>query len=233
MTYEEFTAGIGEYKELFDKGLKKQANKLLFGFTDKFKANVPQADGDKILCRFCREFLDEGKFAEFRIYGSPHLPYQLTELIHDCLNRECAQNKMPQMRWAYQLFGRYYNPHDPQNVSDPYLILERAYTHPECDQMTVDLYFNAQLDELGFGAHHFPDGCCIARETYEDCVAICERILSEKTVGHDMKKEFSEYKTLYELWYKWSDGGRKGKFDDICHSAGLNFVPVETFYYYS
>lgn len=231
MTYEEFTAGIGEYKELFDKGLKKPANKLLFEFTDKFKENVPRAEGDEILCRFCREFLDEGKFEEFRIYGSPDLPYQLTGLIHDCLNRECAQNKMPQMRWAYQLFGRYYNPHDPQNINDPYLILERAYTHPDCDQITVDLYFNAQLCELGFGAHHFPEGCCIAREVYANCIGVCERILSEKQVPDELRAEYEFYKRLYGLWYRWSDGGREGGFDELCEENGVEFEPVKAYYY--
>lgn len=231
MTYEEFADGIGEYRELFDKGLKKRANKLLFEFADKFKANVPQAEGDGILCRFCREFLDEGRFEEFRIYGSPHLPYQLTGLIYDCLIRECEKNKMPQMRWHYQIFGKYYNPHESQGSDRPYFILERAYTHPECDQATVELYFTAQLDELGFGAHHFPEGCCISREVYEDCVAVCERILSEKTISSELEAEFREYKTLYELWYKWSGGGRQGRFDELCSAAGIDFAPVQAFYY--
>lgn len=233
MTYEEFTAGIGEYKALFDKGLKKQANKLLFEFTDKFRANVPMAEGDEILCRFCREFLDEGKFTEFRIFGSPNLPYQLTGLIHDCLKRECELNKMPQMRWQYQIFGKYYDPHASQGEERPYFILERAYEHPECDQMTVDLYFTAQLDELGFGAHHFPEGCCIARSVYADCVAVCERILSEKTINPELQAEFREYKALYELYYSWSDGGRHGRFDELCRTAGIDFTPVEAFYYKS
>lgn len=231
MTYEEFAEGIGEYRALFDKGLKKQANKLLFEFADNFKKNVPQSEGDEILCRFCREFLDEGKFTEFRIYGSSHLPFQLTGLIFDCLKRECKQDKMPHMRWGYELFGKYYNPHDPEYEYKPYEILERAYNHPECDQRTVDLYFNAQLNELDFGAHHFPDGCCIDREFYDDCVAVCEKILSEKTVRPEMEAEFRYYKALYELYYKWSGGGRNGDFGEICRKAGLDFEPVAAFYY--
>lgn len=234
MTYEEFKAGVDEYIELVDKGLKKQANKALFEFADRFKANVTEEEADGILYLFCRDILENGGYPKFREYGfrgTSQLPFQLTGLLFDYLMRECERNKMPQMRWEYQLFGGYYNPHDPKNEHRPYEILERAYVHPECDQLTVDLYFNAQLNELDFGAHHFPEGCCISRELYADCVSVCERILSEKTVSPEMEREFRDYKTLYELYFKWSDGGRVGHFGEICCAAGLYFTAVETFYY--
>lgn len=231
MTFDEFKAGVDKYSELFyGKGLKKQANKLLFEFADNFKKNVPQSDGDEILYRFCREILEEGKFPEFRGYGL-RLPFQLSGLVFDYLMRECEKNKMPQMRWEYQLFGKYYNPHDQKCEHSPYEILERAYAHPNCDQLTVDLYFNAQLDELGFGAHHFPEGCCIAREYYKECVGICEKILSEKEVGAELIEEYRFYKALYELWYKWSDSGRDGDFAELCRQAGVEFAPIKAFYY--
>ena len=234
MTYDEFKSGVNEYIELVDKGLKKQANKKLFEFTDRFKADVSADEADGILYLFCRDILEDGgfpKFREFGFRGTAQLPFQLTGLMFDYLIRECEKNKMPQLRWEYQLFGKYYNPHDRECEHDPYEILKRAYDHPECDQLTVDLYFNAQLNELDFGAHHFPEGCCIAREYYLECVGICEKILSEKSIPEEMKQEFLEYKTLYELFYNWNDNGRVGRFDEICHNAGLNFSPVEAFYY--
>ncbi len=234
MTYEEFKSGVDEYIGLVDKGLKKQANKRLFEFADGFKANVSEAESDGILYQFCRDILEDGgypKFWEFGFRGTSQLPFQLSGLVFDYLMRECERNKMPQMRWEYQLFGKYYNPHDPKNEHSPYEILERAYNHPDCDQLTIDLYFNAQLDELGFGAHHFPDGCCIAREYYEECVGICEKILAEKKVHGELASEYRYYKALYELWYKWEDGGRGGDFDELCKEAGLEFAPVKAFYY--
>lgn len=234
MTYDEFKSGVDEYIELVDKGLKKQANKLLFEFADRFKANVPENEADVILYQFCRDILEEGgypKFREFGFRGTYQLPFQLSGLVFDYLMRECGRNKMPQMRWEYQLFGKYYNPHDPKNEHSPYEILERAYDHPDCDQMTVDLYFNAQLDELGFGAHHFPDGCCISREYYGECVGICEKILAEKEVHDGLAAEYRYYKALYELWYKWNDGGRSGDFDELCRREGLEFASVSAFYY--
>ena len=53
---------------------------------------------------------------------------------------------MPQMRWAYQIFGNIYNPHDPKLEHDFYPILERAYMHEKCDPQTVQLYFREQLE---------------------------------------------------------------------------------------
>ena len=231
MTYNEFCAGLSEYSALFHKGLKKQANKFLFGFADDFKENVPQDERDELLYRFCREFYDEGKFDEFRILGSPHLPFQLTGLLHEYLNRECKAEKMPQMRWAYQLFGRYFNPHDPTLENDPFEILARAYAHSECDRKTVELYFEQQLGELGFGAHHFPEGCCIEREVYERDVATAERILSEHELPAALAEELEYYKTLYRVYYEWSDGGRNGDFYALCEAAGIEFTTPMAFFY--
>lgn len=231
MTYEEFTAGIGEYSALFEKGLKKQANRALFAFAEEFKRNVPQDNADELLFRFCREFYDEGVFPELREHGCIRLPYQLMGLLHEYLNRECAADKMPQLRWAYQLGGRYYNPFDPNLENDPYDILEKAYSHPECDQKTVELYFECQIYELDFGAHHFPDGCCIKREVYEEDVRTAERILAEHTLPPEFAEELEYYKTLYRIYFEWSDGGRKGDFDELCRAAGISFTAPKAFYY--
>ncbi len=75
MTYNEFLSGIGEYKELFEKGLKKQANKLLFKFAEDFKANLGKAEADDILFRFCREYLDEKCLP----FADKDLPFQITD----------------------------------------------------------------------------------------------------------------------------------------------------------
>ena len=231
MTYEEFTAGIGEYSALFENGLKKQANKYLFEFTEEFKKSVTQEQADDILFRFCREFYDEGGFPELREHGCIRLPYQLMGLLHEYLNRECAAEKMPQLRWAYELGGRYYNPFDPNLEQDPYDILKNAYEHPNCDQKTVELYFEDQLDDLGFGAHHFPEGCCIAREAYEEDVRIAEMILSEHELPPEFVEELEFYKTLYRVYFEWHDGGRTGDFQKLCEAAGISFTAPRAFYY--
>lgn len=231
MTYEEFCAGIGEYSALWNKGLKKQANKALFAFAEDFKNNVPQSNADELMFRFCREFYDEGGFPELKEHGCIRLPYQLMGLVHEYLKRECLADKMPQMRWAYLLGGRYYNPFDPNLEQDPYDVLKRAYEHPDCDQKTVELYFESQIDELGFGAHHFPDGCCIAREVYLEDVKTAEKILSEHTLPPEFSEELEYYKTLYRVYFEWSDNGRKGDFDELIKAAGIEFSAPKAFYY--
>lgn len=229
MNYDEFLAGIDEYRELFEKGLKKQANKLLFKFAEEFKAGVPQKQADEILFSFCREYFDQKALPSALTHDQ--LPFQLTGLLNEYLNRECSEGKMPQMRWAFQLYGRYYNPHDPKNEHDPFDILKKAYEHPECDQKTVDLYFNEQVEWLYWGAHHFPDDCIITRESYRETVATAENILSEKTVDPALVQEFNYYVRLYELFYEWSDGGHEGDFGELCERSGLEFHAVKAFYY--
>lgn len=231
MTYEEFCAGIGKYSALWNKGLKKQANKALAAFAEDFKKNVPQDNADELLFRFCREFYDEGGFPELKEHGCIRLPYQLMELVHEYLKRECLADKMPQMRWAYQLGGRYFNPFDPNLEQDPYDVLKRAYEHPDCDYKTVELYFESQIDELGFGAHHFPDGCCIAREVYLEDVKTAEKILSEYTLPPEFSEELEYYKTLYRVYFEWSDNDRKGDFDELIKAAGIEFSAPKAFYY--
>ncbi len=231
MTYKEFCAGLDEYSALRNNGLKKQANKVLFAFTENFRKSVPQGEVDALLCRFCRDFLDEDKFPEFRVFGGVHVPFQLSGLLYDYLKRECAAEQMPHLRWAYEFFGRYYNPHDPTLEQDPYDILKRAYEHPKCDDKTVVLYFNAQIDELGFGAHHFPVGCCIARKVYLEDVKTAEKIISE----HDLPKEFVEeleyYKTLYRVYFEWADGGKNGDFNELIKVAGISFSAPRAYFY--
>lgn len=231
MTYEEFISNIEKYWELFDKGLKKQANKFLFGFAEEFKRNVPQDEGDALLCQFCRDYIDGDRFDGHKRFGLS-LPFQLTGLLNDYFIRECKAEKMPQMRWAVQIFGRYYNPHDPKCEDlKTYDILEKVYEHPDCDQKTVELYLEKQVECMEFGAHHFPEGCCITHEEYEDTIKTAEKIISEKEVPAHLAEEVRYYKRLYELYFKWSDGGRAGDFEELCVKERLDFRAVKAFYY--
>ena len=150
MDYEQFITEIQNYWDLRKKGLKKQANSFLFTFTKSFKENVPDADADAVLFQFCREYLDEMKFPGDSL-PRRHLPFQITELLDSYLKRECGKNKMPQMRWAYQIFGNCYNPHDPMPEHDFDSILKRAYMHEKCDPQTAQLYFREQLESLWWG----------------------------------------------------------------------------------
>ena len=223
MDYEQFITEIKKYWDLRKKGLKKQANSFLFTFTKSFKENVPDADADAILFQFCREYLDEMKFPGDSL-PRRHLPFQLTKLLDNYLCRECEKDQMPQMRWAYQIFGNSYNPHDPMLEHDFYPILKRAYMHEKCDLQTVQLYFREQLDSLWWGQHHFPESCGITEEEYENIVSVANKILSEKSVEPQLVEEFEYYVRLYQTYFEWQRNNRNGDFYELCNRNGLEFV---------
>lgn len=230
MSYEQFITEIQKYWDLREKGLKKQANEFLFSFTNHFKEHVSDSDADVILFQFCREYIDELKFPGEHL-PRRHLPFQMTELLNDYLNRECKKDKMPQMRWAFQIFGGSYNPHDPKCEHNPYHILERAYAHEKCDQQTVDLYFSEQVDFLWWGQHHFPEGCIITQEAFHQTVCTANRILAEKRVDLELVASFEYYVKLYHIYFDWQAKGGKGSFYEQCQKEGIEYKRIPTIYY--
>lgn len=230
MSYEQFITEIQKYWDLRQKGLKKQANKFLFAFAKHFKEHVSISDADEVLFQFCREYIDELKFPGEHL-PRRHLPFQMTELLNDYLNRECEKDKMPQMRWAFQIFGGSYNPHDPKCEHNPYHILERAYAHEECDQQTVDLYFSEQVEFLWWGQHHFPEGCTIKQEAFHHTVCTANRILAEKRVDPELVASFEYYVKLYHIYFDWQAKGRKGSFYEQCQKEGIEYKGIPTIYY--
>lgn len=230
MSYDEFITEIKKYRDLRSKGLKKQANRFLFDFTEHFKREVSEDNADEILFQFCREYIDELKFPGDNL-PRHHIPFQITELLNSYFIRECEKNKMPQMRWTYQILGKYFNPHDPGREHNPYHILERAYAHEKCDQQTVDLYFSEQVEYLWWGQHHFPEGCIITREEFEETVQTANKILSEKQVNPSQIADFEYYVKLYHIYFDWQESGRDGDFFELCKAEGLEYEPIPTFYY--
>ena len=230
MSYEQFITEIQKYWDLRQQGLKKQANKFLFAFAKHFKEHVSISDADEVLFQFCREYIDELKFPGEHL-PRRHLPFQMTELLNDYLNRECEKDKMPQMRWAFQIFGGSYNPHDPKCEHNPYHILERAYAHEECDQQTVDLYFSEQVEFLWWGQHHFPEGCTITQEAFHHTVCTANRILAEKRVDPELVASFEYYVKLYHIYFDWQAKGRKGSFYEQCQKEGIEYKGIPTIYY--
>lgn len=138
---------------------------------------------------------------------------------------------MPQMRWAFQIFGEHYNPHETGEEDKPYHILERAYAHEKCDQQTVDLFFNAQVKTLWWGQHHFPEGCLITREEFESTQKTADRILSEKFVDAGLVEEYQYYVKLYQIYFEWEEMGRTGDFCQLCREREIEFEALPAFYY--
>lgn len=230
MNYNEFILKINKYWDLRSKGLKKQANSFLYGFVEYFKKNVSVEDEDKIFYQFCREYLDELKFPGEDL-PRRCLPFQIIELLHSYFCRECIKNKMPQLRWAYQIYGNGFNPDNSMYNDGSYNILQKAYIHEECDQQTVDFYFNEQINFLWLGQHHFPEACLITREEFENTVNLIDKIILENPVEPLLVEEFKYYANLYNIYFDWHSNGRKGSFYEICETAGLEFEGIPAIYY--
>ena len=219
--YDEFIDGIEKYFKLYDKGLKKQANVYIKNFVNDFEKDVPKQNRDKILFRLCYEMLDEDKHENFTKRGNGSLPYDINKAVWNYLKHQCKLEKMPQMRWIFELYNTHYNPFDPKGEYNTYKILEKAYIHSECDQKTVDLYFREQLKWLEWGAHHFPEGCIITKDSYEKTVKTAEKIISENYVCSYLKQAFEYFLKLYDCFYKYEDSGED--FYKLCENEKIKF----------
>lgn len=230
MNYAQFITEVQKYWDLRKKGLKKQANRFLFAFTKQFTEEVPTADADAILFQFCKEYLDEMKFPG---ENAPrrHLPFQMIELLDQYLSRACEAEQMPQMRWAFQIFGRAYPRQDWACAEEPNDILVRAYRHADCDPQTVRFYFEEQINVLFWGQHHFPEACLITQTAFAETVETAKNILAEKTVDARLVEEFTYYVKLYQLYFQWEADGRPGDFGALCEKKGLTFDEIPAFYY--
>lgn len=123
--YEILLNGLDLYLNMYEKGLKKQANKYISSFIDEFEHSTPKEDLEKFLCRFCQEICDEDKHSQLLSRGNGSLPYDLGKIVWNYLKNQCEAGTMPHMRWAFQLFGKSYNPFDPQLKLDMFKVLKK------------------------------------------------------------------------------------------------------------
>lgn len=227
MDFDEFIEGLSHYYLLYDKGLKKQANKYIKDYVQTISAWDRHKLND-VLFQFARELCDikNSDFVKLGRRGNGRLPYALDILLRDYLYSECLENKMPQLRWFYELYQN-----DRFGVIYAKEMLHRAYLSEDCDQKTVDLLFDYWLGVLAWGAHHFPEGCIITKEAMCNAVEQCKKIISEKEVDEKWKAELHYFEILYQCYYKYENDGRSKSFDEYCNEANIDFQPVKAFYY--
>lgn len=225
MNHKEIAKGINTYYELWDKGLKKQANKVMKETMVQF-GKLPEEEQLTIASGYCRYVCDEllpNQVKTFcsRIYHT--LPYDAAQCFFKCIKPLADKGEMPYLRWVYEVFG--------QDID----LLERAYEHKECDTKTVQIYFDALLEIFYWGAHHFPEGCCISKEYYKDTLSKCERIVREhgEELKPGMRDDFVYWKKLYDVWYAFekSDVRDLEVFYDMCKKENIRFRAPASFYY--
>ena len=216
-----------EYLKLYDAGLKKRANERLKGTVSKFKSEFSQTQRDYALGELCREILDENKseLKNLKSRGNGELPFRLGELVGEYLKGRCIAGEMPHLRWAYQICAHCLRELDRNEL------LRRAYRHDHCDARTAELYFCVLLDALDWGAHHFPEGCLIERSCYEQLTREARDAREKHEISARLNLEFEYFVKLYECYFEFKSRDGEVDFYALCKEAGLNFVPVKSFYY--
>ncbi len=217
MHYNTFSARLHRYLQLYDSGLKKQANAEIAD-TVRQVSSLPDDLQNSILFTFLSDYLDNQQWEQLRKRGNADIPYALKEYIRLWITPRCETSNMPELRWYYELFRN-----DRYGSRQASVYLNQAYASPECDQKTTDLLFDSYTDTLAWGAHHFPEGCILTPETVSCCFQKCEEIRSEKPVSAHLIQQYHYYKALYKSYEQYKADGRTIPFEDYLRHSGLNF----------
>ena len=220
---EEFYKSLEEYKNLWDKGLKKQANRHLKTCIENLCRESDKNSLNDILEDFCFRYFDNGEFSYLNDRGNALLPYELNKILWEFLKSEAVMGKMPHMRRIWEIFKMQANPFDIRYELDTELFLKRAYEHKDCDEKTVNCYLWLELYYLGYGAHHFPDRCLFDKETYLKFLSQAQEIIDTHRVDCKLLQDFDYLAGVYECYLKFDNMGRKGDFLHICKDAGFTF----------
>ena len=206
-----------EYSRLYDAELKKRANAHLKGAVHKFKSEFSQTQQNHALGELCREILDENKseLKNLKNRGNGELPFELGELVGECLKGRCIAGEMPHLRWAYQICARGLRELGRDEL------LRRAYRHERCDARTVELYFCMLLDALDWGAHHFPESCLIERSCYEQLTSEARDVREKHEISARLNLEFEYLVKLYECYFEFKSRGGEVDSYALYKEAGL------------
>ena len=172
--------GISEYIDLWRSGLKKQANSSIrktMQYFDTLDENTRRVFEDN-LCKSIENSKTDRR-----------LPYEISVRLERSLKQSADNNEMPRSRWYCMLF-----------CTGSQMIREIYRKHPD-DYPIAEMYFSSLLSDLDFGAHHFPEGCCISEDHYHECVSECEQLFSIHSFADALRSEFSYYKALYTAYY--------------------------------
>ena len=224
MDYDTFLKDLSEYYLLYEKGLKKQANKYIEDYVNAI-SEWDSRELNDVLFRFAQELCDENKY-NFMNRGNGRIPYVLDMVLRDYLYSECLKDKMPQLRWFYELYRN-----DKFGVKYAVDMLKKAYLSDDCDKKTIELLFDSYLEILGWGAHHFPEGYIITKEAMRNAVKQCKRIISEKEIDERLKAKLQYYECLYTCYYRYIDEGKNRSFQEYCNEAGIDFLASKAYYY--
>ncbi len=225
MEYYEFDNAIGHYNDLYEKGLKKQANKYIENVSRELET-IDEFGKEKIFYRFINELCDGNRYDYLKQRGNGEIPFALKQSIKNWLYKRCLADKMPELRWFYELFLN-----DSFGIKYAYDFLEKAYNSRECDAKTVNLLFASYIDILGWGAHHFPEDCIIDNTERNGAFEQCRKIMGERAVDEKLQFQLKYYEILYSCYDSYCNDGRKKDFKQYCNEANIEFYECKAFYY--
>lgn len=225
MEYQQFKDRIKTYYGLYENGLKKQANKYIEDFVKEIQV-LSYMEKETVLYCFAHDLCDEKEYEYLKNRGNGSIPFALNQCLREWLYKKCLENKMPELRWFYELYYQ-----DKIGYKFAFQFLQNAYKSKECDSKTVNLLFAANIDTLGWGAHHFPEGCIITVATRNMAFSKCKEISSERTVDSMLLAQLKYYEVLYSCYDKYVDDGKVKDFSQYCDDANLEFYEAKTYYY--
>jgi len=225
MDRQAFDAAIEDYCRMYEKGLKKQANRHMEDFAQALEA-LGEAEREAVLLPFVRELCDGERYAMLMERGNGRIPFALDRCVRDWLYRRCLEGRMPELRWFYELYRN-----DRFGCQYAFGFLEEAYSSEAWDAKTVNLLFDSWIDVLGWGAHHFPEGQIIDNEARDRAIQACRKILLERPVAERLAAELEYYETLYVCYDRYCGEGRTRPFQAYCEEAGLSLLECRAYYY--
>jgi len=181
---EYFSKEYKSYLEVRDKGLKKEGNKILENlmlYFNKLDESVKIAIVDEL---FTFRFDRFPRLSEFQ--------HQLHIQIFPILEKMCSENKMPHLRWHYEI---------SENVE----MLNKAYRHEDCDEKTVELMAYHYFDCFEQGLYDIQNGI-FAKEQYHNRLLdeINEFIQRHSMENTHWQEAHEYYRELFSNWHKYN-----------------------------
>lgn len=227
---EEITKLWNTYANTRNKGLKKIANQKLRDMINfinlKSKEEIKQFVDFLCIEKFEKEIIKD--------FQQP----LIQELILPVLVEGVEAEKMPYLRWIYQL-NLYSNSKfceiDKIEYYNSEEILIKANLLEANDIKTVILLMTRYIDQLWFGSHHLPEFILIKKEEADELInksnKLIEKYKEKSYIVATMIKDVEYYKDLYESWFRYKRECINISFTQWCAINNKNYSWVQAFYY--
>lgn len=194
MDYKIVQKSVMQYNIYYSDGMKDKANSLLQDLYHAIEM-LPQDEYDSILERLVYDICETERFSFLFKRGNGQIPYMLKKVLRSWLFPRCQQNKMPELRWFYQIFR-----HDPDNAETAYTFLNDAYVQDADNCRTQELVFERNVISLEFGLHELPAGLLISDEEAQIIMQQCDAIIKLGNAPQNLIDKYLGLKHEYLMY---------------------------------